>query len=150
MHVELLKDLSRAQELADVNQMAFSFRVIPNISKYQIKQCISNERYEVYAIPDMKCVIGFLIVDNEPDKFISSPKEKHIEHFSVLPWQQGKGVGKTILNHVLNVVHPTQSFHLHVEATNKAVFLYKKFGFVNYGINHMIKSKHHIAMGLIR
>jgi len=150
MHVRLLKSPSFATKLADVNDKAFGFRQIPNISEYQIQQCIKNDKYDVYVVPDMGSIIGFLIVGNEPDKFISSSKEKCIEHFSVLPWKQGKGVGKTILSHVVNVAHPTQSFSLCVEAKNKAVSLYKKLGFVNYGVNHMVRSKHYIAMGLIR
>jgi len=150
MRIKLLRDQSYAEEMFKVNNAAFGYAILPNISKYEIQQCINNKRYDVYIIPDMNYIIGFLIVDNEPGVFILSPKEKRIEHFSVLPWKQGKGVGKTILSHVVNVVHPNDSFNLCVEATNKAVFLYKKLGFVDYGSNYITKDKYYIAMGLIR
>jgi len=150
MHVKLLIDPTFAQELADINNAAFGYRLIPNISAYQIRRCINDDRYDVYVIPDKSSIVGFLIVDNEPDKFILSPKEKCIGHFSISPWQQRNGVGKTLLGHVMNEVYPKDNFHLCVEAANKAVFLYEKFGFVSYGINHMVRSNNYIAMGLIR
>jgi len=150
MYTTLLTDVSLAQEVADVNSAAFGYKQIPNISKYQIQQCIKDSRYEVYIVLNKRCILGFLIVDNEPNKFILSPKEKCIEHFSVLPWQQRKGVGRTILNHVVNIVYPNSNFNLCVEAKSKAVSLYEKLGFVSYGANHMVRSDNYIAMGLIR
>ena len=150
MHVELLIDPTFAQELAGINNAAFGYRSIPNISAYQIRRCINESRYDVYVIIGKSSIVGFLIVDNKPEEFILSSKEKCIEHFSISPWRQRNGVGKTLLGHVMNEVYPKDNFHLCVEAANKAVFLYEKLGFVSYGINHMVRSNNYIAMGLIR
>lgn len=150
MYIKLLDSPDMAQEMSDVNHAAFGYRSIRDLSRYQINLRIKSKRYESYGLLDGKHVVGFLYIDHRPDQFIVDSKEKCIESFSLLPWLQGKGLGKAILNHVINEVYSESSFHLLVDTNNKAVFLYKKLGFISYGVNTMTRSENYTAMGLIR
>lgn len=150
MYTKLLADPSLAQEIADVNHAAFGYKQLPDLSRYQIQQRVENPRYSAYGILDGKHIFGFLYVDHQPYEFILSPKEKLIEHFSILPYKQGDGLGSTILSYVVNMAYPCANFNLSVAVNNKAIYLYKKFGFVNYGTNYLVRNKDYTSMGLIR
>jgi GNAT superfamily N-acetyltransferase len=139
-----------AQKMADINHAAFGYKQLPDISRYQIQERIKNPRYSAYGVLTGKHILGFLYIDHKPYEFILSPKEKLIEHFSIIPYEQGKGIGKMILDYVINTAHPNASFNLSVSANNKAVYLYRKFGFVDYGSNFLVRNKNYVAMGLIR
>ncbi len=128
-----------AEEMADVNSAAFGYRSIPIISKYRIKQRIGNLRYKAYGCFIKKTLTGFLFVDNKPNEFVCSPSEKLIEHFGVLPWRQGEGIGYILLSYIINVKFPLNSFHLTVDPLkHKVRSFYRKFDFIEYGETHMV------------
>ena len=58
--------------------------------------------------------------------------EHLVEHLCVLPWYQGKGVGKVLLKHIIDNHGPY--LQLVVKNNNKAaISLYRKHGFVTTG-----------------
>ena len=150
MVIKELTNPALAQEMSDVNHAAFGYKQPRDLTRYQVQQRIKSWRYEAYGLMEKHHVVGFLYVDHLPRDFIEDPMEKCIESFSLLPWLHNRGLGKALLNHVVNETYPEASFNLCVNSNNKATFLYEKFGFVNYGYNFMIKSQNYIAMGLIR
>lgn len=150
MIVGELSDPTMAQEMSDLNHAAFGYRQLRDLSGHRVRQRMKDIHYKVYGAMKGRHPLGFVYVNHFPDGFIEDSRELSIEDFSILPWAHGKGIGSIILDYVVNTMYPDASFNLCVSANNKAVFLYKKFGFISYGINHLVRCDSYIAMGLIR
>ena len=150
MIIRKIEAPSLAQKMSDLNHAAFGYKSMRGLSRYRVQQCMKDSRYEIYGAMDGTSLEGFTFVDNSPNHFITDPEEKCIEHFSVWPWSQGKGVGSMLLDHILNIVHAESSLHLTVDKSNKAVHLYKKFGFVEVEAPKLIRGNSYIAMRLAR
>lgn len=112
-----------AKELAELIQAAFEYRMPPIVSSYQVYQRMKDPNYNIYCCTENDTVIGVAFVS--PDNLI--------EHLSVIPWRQGKGIGKILLRTVIlqNVIKSGNNLTLVVKKGNKAAIgLYKKHGFV--------------------
>ena len=115
-----------ARDLADVIHIAFGFRTPPIISNYQVHQRMKDPDYTIYYCMDNSTIIGVAFI---------SP-ENLIEHLSITPWQQGKGIGKALLQTIIlrNATKSRNNLTLIVKKRNKAaVNLYKSHGFVVTG-----------------
>jgi GNAT superfamily N-acetyltransferase len=63
-----------------------------------------------------------------------SPKENapavyKLHKIYILPNQQGKGIGKLLINYITNDIQPAASIQLNVNRHNKAIYFYEKAGF---------------------
>ena len=115
-----------AKDLADVIHIAFGFRMPPIISNYQVYQRMKNPDYIIYYCTDNSTIVGVAFI---------SP-ENLIEHLSVIPWQQGKGIGKALLQTIIlqSAVRLGNSLTLIVKKRNEAAInLYRSHGFVVTG-----------------
>ena len=110
-----------AVEIAELIHAAFEYRTPPIISNYQVYQRMKNPDYIIYCCMDNSTIIGVAFV---------SP-ENLIEHLSIIPWEQGKGIGKALLR---NIIKSKDNLTLIVKKRNEAaVNLYKSHGFVVTG-----------------
>ena len=142
MECKKITDKNLATEMANVNNAAFGYRSIPIISQHGIKERLKNLRYGAYGCFIKDVLTGFLLIDNKPNEFVCSPSEKLIEHFGVLPWRQGEGIGHVLLSYVINVKFPLNNFHLTVDPLkHKVRSFYKKLGFVEYGKKYMVLTR---------
>lgn len=73
--------------------------------------------------------------NGEPVAFASySPKENttaivKLHKIYILPNQQGKGIGKLMINYIKEDIKPAGTLQLNVNRHNKALFFYQKLGF---------------------
>lgn len=63
-----------------------------------------------------------------------SVKENHAAIFKlhklyILPNQQGKGIGKSLINYIIADIAPAYTLQLNVNRHNKALYFYEKLGF---------------------
>lgn len=63
-----------------------------------------------------------------------SVKENHPAIFKlhkiyILPYQQGKGIGKSLINYIITDIAPATTLQLNVNRYNKALYFYEKLGF---------------------
>ncbi len=150
MKCKEIDDPNFAAEMADVNNAAFGYRRMPVISQYDIRERLKNLRYEAYGCFIKNVLTGFLFVDNKPKEFVCSPSEKLIEHFGVLPWKQGEGIGYVLLSYVVNVKFPLNSFHLIADPLkHKVRSFYRKFNFIEHGETHMVLTREEVFNGNI-
>ena len=73
--------------------------------------------------------------EEKPVAFASySVKENHssvykLNKIYILPNQQGKGIGKQVINYIRHDIDPVTSLQLNVNRNNKALQFYQKIGF---------------------
>jgi len=141
---------SLAQEMSDMNHAAFGYKTLRNLSRYETQRRMKSVDYQACGAFINGRLQGFLFIVYHPKEFLESPDELYIQDFSVWPWAQGKGIGSALLNHVLNTVGKDRPIYLTVERNNKAVRLYRKFGFVEVEAPTLIRGNSYIAMRLGR
>jgi ribosomal protein S18 acetylase RimI-like enzyme len=111
-----------AIKIAELVHAAFEYRMPPIISNYQVYQRMKDPGYTIYCCTDDNVIVGVA--------FVSA--DNLIEHLSVIPWKQGKGIGKALLQTVIlrNVMKAGDKLTLIVKKRNKAaVSLYESHGF---------------------
>ncbi len=59
----------------------------------------------------------------------NNPAVFKLHKIYILPNQQGKGIGKILLNYIANEIHPATVLQLNVNRHNKALYFYEKSGF---------------------
>lgn len=112
-----------AEEIANIIHLAFGFRFPPIITPYQICNRMADSDYRVYCYFGTGMVLGVV--------FFYEP-EHLIEHLCVLPWYQGREIGKALLNCAIDNHGPY--LQLVVKNTNEAaISLYRKHGFIRTG-----------------
>jgi ribosomal protein S18 acetylase RimI-like enzyme len=52
-----------------------------------------------------------------------------LDKIYILPNQQGKGIGKFLINHIIESIKPSTTLRLNVNRQNKALHFYQKLGF---------------------
>ena len=73
--------------------------------------------------------------ENNPVAFAAySPKENtpsiyKLHKIYILPTQQGKGLGKLLIDYIVKDIVPSTTLHLNVNRYNKARYFYEKIGF---------------------
>ena len=74
-------------------------------------------------------IVGYAVVDKWPD-------QDHLVSIAVIPESRTKGVGQTLLDHLIERLH-SGSLKLEVRRSNRAALeLYRKNGFVQTGVTH--------------
>ncbi|MFT3679082.1 MAG: GNAT family N-acetyltransferase [Ferruginibacter sp.] len=72
---------------------------------------------------------------DEPVAFAAySPRENNKDIYKlhklyILPNQQGKGLGKLLINYIKDDIQPSSTLQLNVNRHNKALYFYEKLGF---------------------
>ena len=59
----------------------------------------------------------------------SNPAIYHLHKIYILPNQQGKGIGKGLINYIKQDITPATTLQLNVNRNNKALQFYQKLGF---------------------
>lgn len=59
----------------------------------------------------------------------NNPAVFKLHKIYILPNQQGKGIGKTLINYIVQDIAPSSSLQLNVNRHNKALQFYQKIGF---------------------
>lgn len=59
----------------------------------------------------------------------NNPAVYKLHKIYILPNQQGKGIGKTLINYITRDIAPVSSLQLNVNRNNKALQFYQKIGF---------------------
>jgi diamine N-acetyltransferase len=81
------------------------------------------------------CTFIMVYDDNEPVAFASyneiKPQTWKLNKIYILPTQQGKGMGKFIINYIIDIIKPhnAKALQLQVNRFNKAKGFYEKLGF---------------------
>jgi ribosomal protein S18 acetylase RimI-like enzyme len=52
-----------------------------------------------------------------------------LDKIYILPNQQGKGIGKLLISHIIETIKPATTLQLNVNRQNKALHFYEKLGF---------------------
>ena len=58
-----------------------------------------------------------------------NPSVYKLHKIYILPNQQGKGIGKTLINYIIKDITPVTSLQLNVNRNNKALQFYQRIGF---------------------
>jgi diamine N-acetyltransferase len=90
----------------------------------------------LYQFNDLKHQFIMVVEDDTPIGFASfsahkDPKVYHLHKIYVLPEEQGKNIGKQVLEHVISEIKTSgaNSLQLNVNRFNKALHFYEKQGF---------------------
>ena len=92
-----------------------------------------NKGHQFILCMDDAEAVGFASYSPKDDDTASSSKSVYRLHkIYIDPDQQGKGVGKLLLDHIINDIRPHGATHLelNVNRHNAAIGFYKKYGFV--------------------
>ena len=103
-------------------------------SKEAILKCIA------YAYGDKPGQDGFILIAHEDDAIVGAVIINHTNMNGYIPEhilvyiavdaaQRGKGIGKQLMEHIIEATDG--DIALHVEPENPAKFLYEKYGFTN-------------------
>lgn len=92
-----------------------------------LKESIVNQGHHFILAQEGEVVLGFASFEH-----FSIKKETKIHKIYILPLAQGKGVGKALINYVVNEAKKQDSvtLFLNVNRFNSAISFYKKMGFV--------------------
>lgn len=94
--------------------------------------------YSESALEDQMQKGQQFIIANDENKAVAfaaySPKENNstiykLHKIYILPNQQGKGLGKLLVDYIIKDIAPCSILHLNVNRHNKARFFYEKLGF---------------------
>jgi ribosomal protein S18 acetylase RimI-like enzyme len=111
-------------------------------SPKSLKKQMINDKHTFIIIEDEETSVGFASY--------STTKEQHIfklHKIYVLPNQQGKGLGKAIIDFIVNDIKPQKAsaLQLNVNRNNKAKNFYERLGFtvikeedINIGNNYFM------------
>lgn len=112
-------------EILSVPQLEYMLEKIYSLSSLQNQVTVLKHQFIIVlqnAIP-----IGFASFSLHEDE----PAVYHLNKIYVLPQQQGKNIGKQILDYIINEIKNSgsESLQLNVNRNNKAIHFYKKQGF---------------------
>ena len=120
--------------MREIHTAAYGFTVNLYLTPYRFRRMIESTRYRAFGYFLKNSLVGFLFIDDEsifPGKFI--------EHFAVLPWCQGKGIGSKMLSHITTDIFRGSVLFLGVDKKKRRlVNFYKKHGFTRYDNKHLI------------
>lgn len=110
------KELISAEQLSYMMELIYSTTSLQN----QIQQ---GQRFiVVYDDDDAVAFASYSAKENSQSIF-------KLHKIYILPNQQGKGIGSTIINFITNDIAPAAALQLNVNRQNKAISFYQKIGF---------------------
>lgn len=126
--IPIIKEIADAtwpvtyNEILTSKQLDYMMELIYSISSLQ-KQIQNGQQFIIAYYTDKP--IAFAAYS--PKENISSVYKLH--KIYILPNQQGKGIGKKLVNFITADIKPCHTLHLNVNRHNKARFFYEKLGF---------------------
>lgn len=109
-------------ELVTPQQVDYMMELIYSNSSLQ-KQIEKGHQF-IIAYDDEKAV-AFASYSARED----NPEVYKLHKIYILPNQQGKGIGKQLIDYIKNDIIPASSLQLNVNRNNKALQFYQKIGF---------------------
>ena len=129
-----LESIPVVQNLANITwPVAYGDIISPQQLDYMMELIYSKPSLQKQITTGQQFIIAY--DDNHPVAFAAySPKENapaiyKLHKIYILPNQQGKGIGKHLLNYIIEDIHPATSLQLNVNRHNKALHFYEKAGF---------------------
>ncbi len=132
-----LSDVLIINELAHrIWPVAYKNIIEPGQMEYMLDQMYSISALQ-HEMEVLKCTYILIRDDEKPVGFASySPKKNNREIYKlyriyVLPEEQGKGIGKRIIEYIINEIKPLdiKILELNVNRQNEAKYFYEKLGF---------------------
>ena len=109
-------------ELITPQQVDYMMELI--YSRSSLKKQIEKGHQFIVAYDDGKAVAFASYSARENDASIYK-----LHKIYILPNQQGKGIGKRLINYVIKDIAPATTLQLNVNRNNKALRFYQKIGF---------------------
>ena len=112
-------------ELLGEEQVKYMLNKFYAVSSLQHQvNVLKHQLIIVYDDEDPVGFASFTVHDNDPTVY-------HLNKIYVLPAQQGKNIGKQILDYVTDCIkcNGANSLQLNVNRYNKALYFYEKYGF---------------------
>lgn len=117
--------------------VSYKEMISPGQMKYMLNMMYSHESLE-YQIEKQQHTFIIAYDDETPvgfaayfPKYDISPAIYRLDKLYVLPDQQGKGIGKKLIDHIISIIKPQGAalLELTVNRNNKALSFYQKLGF---------------------
>jgi len=117
---EAYKDILSKDQMDYMLDMMYSHEAL----QYQIEQ----QKDEFYIALEHTNPVGFASIK---PKYKISESIYRLNKLYVLPEEQGKGIGKKLLNHIISIIKPKGAaiLELNVNRNNKAISFYERQGF---------------------
>lgn len=118
-------------------RISYKEMISPEQMEYMLNMMYSHESLQ-YQIEKQKHTFIIAYDDEVPvgfaayfPKYEISPAIYRLDKLYVLPDQQGKGIGKKLIDHITSLIKPIGAslLELNVNRNNKAVSFYQKLGF---------------------
>lgn len=112
------------KDILSGQQLAYMMNLFYNPAP--LKDQMTNQKHVFVLIEDENNPVGFASYS-----LIKEPGIYKLHKIYVLPSQQGKGLGKTIIDFILNDIRPkgAAALQLNVNRNNKAKTFYERLGF---------------------
>lgn len=113
--------------------VTYSEILTPGQLSYMLEMIYSEESLQDQIQKGQQFIIAY--DENDAVAFAAySPKENcsfiyKLHKIYILPNQQGKGLGKFLIDYIVQDIAPCSTLHLNVNRHNKARFFYEKMGF---------------------
>jgi ribosomal protein S18 acetylase RimI-like enzyme len=128
------ESISIIQNLANITwPVAYGDIITPQQLDYMMELIYSKSALQKQMEKGQQFIIAY--DEEHPVAFASySPRENHpavikLHKIYILPNQQGKGIGKSLINYVIADIAPVTTIQLNVNRNNKALHFYQKLGF---------------------
>ena len=126
--IPLIKNLANIiwpatySELITPQQVDYMMELSYSASSLQ-KQMSKGQQF-IMAFDEEKpvAVASYSVKENTPSVY-------KLHKIYILPNQQGKGIGKQVINYIKHDIDPVTSLQLNVNRNNKALQFYQKIGF---------------------
>jgi diamine N-acetyltransferase len=122
------------QNLANITwPVAYGDILTPQQLDYMMELIYSKTSLQKQIEKGQQFILAY--ADEQPVAFASySAKENYpaiikLHKIYILPNQQGKGIGKSIINYIIADIAPATTLQLNVNRHNKALHFYEKLGF---------------------
>ncbi len=113
--------------------LTYSEIITPQQVDYMMELIYSTSSLQKQIAKGHQFIIAY--DDDKPVAFASYSKKEnlapiyHLHKIYILPNQQGKGIGKQLLNYIKEDIAPSTTLQLNVNRYNKALQFYQKIGF---------------------
>ena len=117
--------------------VSYKEMISPQQMEYMLKMMYSHESLQ-YQLKTQQHTFIIAYDEKEPvgfaayfPKYDISPAMYRLDKLYVLPDQQGKGIGKILIDHIITAIKPQGAslLELTVNRNNKALSFYQKLGF---------------------
>ncbi|HOZ53667.1 MAG TPA: GNAT family N-acetyltransferase [bacterium] len=125
LKIEDLKNDSFFQTLSNlrpIEKMPF------DLAKEIFLNC-QQKGIEIYVAEDNDLIVGIIRLISEPKFYHQGRQAGHIEDVSTHPDYLGRGVAKSLINHIINLARERNYYKIILDCSEELIDFYKKFGF---------------------